>query len=215
MATFTGFSDEAIELYEALAADNTREFWAAHKAVWETEVRDQFIALTGALEDEFGPAKLFRPHRDTRFSKDKTPYKTHQAALVGETTGIGWYLQLSAAGLLVGGGWRAHDPGQVARYRAAVDEDGAGGQLAGIVSSLRGSGFDVEGDELRTRPRGFPADHPRLDLLRFRSLMVSRAFGAPDWLATPRALGVVRDTWREVTPLATWCAAHVAETSTR
>ena len=214
MATFTGFSDEAIELYEALAADNSRESWAAHKMVWETEVRDPFLALTEALEDEFGPAKLFRPHRDTRFSKDKTPYKTHQGALAGKTAGIGWYLQLSADGLLVGGGWRAHDTGQVARYRAAVDPDGAGAQLAGIVGSLRASGFRIDGDELRTRPRGYPADHPRLDLLRCRSLMVSRQFGAPDWLATPRTLDVVRDTWREVTPLATWCATHVAAEST-
>ena len=146
MATFTGFSDEAIELYEALAADNTREFWAAHKAVWETEVRDQFLALTAALEDEFGPAKLFRPHRDTRFSKDKTPYKTHQAALVGETTGIGWYLQLSADGLLVGGGWRAHDSGQVARYRAAVDR-GRRGRAARRHRQL------AAGERLRRRGR--------------------------------------------------------------
>ena len=77
------------------------------------------------------------------------------------------------------------------------------------MGTLRGSGFDVNGDELKTRPRGYPADHPRLDLLRCRSLMVSRRFGAPDWLADAAALERVRGTWREVRPLADWVTAHV------
>ena len=77
------------------------------------------------------------------------------------------------------------------------------------MTTLRGSGFDVNGDELKTRPRGYPADHPRLDLLRCRSLMVSRRFGAPDWLADAAALEQVRGTWREVRPLADWVSTHV------
>ena len=160
MTIFQGFSDRALELYAGLEADNSREYWAQHKAVYESDVRDPMLALLGELEDEFGPGKLFRPHRDTRFSKDKTPYKTHQGAFVGETLGVGYYLQLDADGLLAGGGWRAHEPGQVERYRQAVDEPAAGEELASIMGTLRGSGFDVNGDELKTRPRGLPGRPP-------------------------------------------------------
>lgn len=139
----------------------------------------------------------------------ETPYKTHQGAFVGGTLGVGYYVQVDSEGLLAGGGWRAHEPGQVERFRTAVDDPSAGDELTGIVAALRGSGFDLHGDELKTRPRGYPADHPRLDLLRCRSLMVSRRFGAPGWLASVAALEQVRGTWREVRPLAEWAATHV------
>jgi uncharacterized protein (TIGR02453 family) len=209
MTSFQGFSDRALELYVGLEADNSKEFWAGHKAVWEVEVRDPMTALLDALEDEFGPGKMFRPYRDVRFSKDKTPYKTSQAAFVGSTLGIGYYLRLGADGLLAGGGWRAHEPGQVERYRAAVADEESGPPLVAAVDALRAAGFTVEGDPVKTRPRGFPADHPRLDLLRNRSLMVARSFGAPDWLGTPQALDQVRTAWRAVTPLAGWVTKHV------
>lgn len=206
---FTGISDAALELYAGLEADNSKQFWADHKALWESEVRDPVQALVAELEDEFGPAKIFRPYRDVRFSRDKSPYKTHQGAFVGVTTGIGFYLQVDKDGLLGGGGWRAHGPAQIPRFRAAVDDDRSGPELVGIVGRLRDEGFTVEGDELSRAPRGFSSDHPRLDLLRCRSLMVFRRYGAPDWLATRRALDEVRGCWRSVRPLADWAAAHV------
>jgi uncharacterized protein (TIGR02453 family) len=209
VTSFNGFSDQGLELYVGLEADNSKEFWAAHKTVWETEVRDPMAALLDALEDEFGPGKVLRPYRDVRFSKDKTPYKTHQGAFVGGTLGIGYYVQLDARGLLAGGGWRAHEPGQVERYRVAVADDASGPPLVAAMDALRAAGFTVEGDPVKTRPRGYPPDHPRLDLLRNRSLMVVRGFGAPDWLATPGALDQVRDAWRAVTPLAIWVTEHV------
>jgi uncharacterized protein (TIGR02453 family) len=167
------------------------------------------VALLDALEDEFGPGKVFRPYRDVRFSKDKTPYKTHQGAFVGATLGIGYYVQIGAEGLLAGGGWRPHEPGQVERYRVAVADDTSGPPLVAAVDALVTAGFTVEGDPVKTRPRGYPADHPRLALIRNRALMVTRSFGAPDWLATPEALDQVRTAWRTVTPLAGWVTEHV------
>jgi uncharacterized protein (TIGR02453 family) len=206
---FEGFSDSALELYAGLEADNSREFWATHKSVYEAEVREPMLALLDELEEEFGTGKLFRPHRDVRFAKDKSPYKTHQGAFVGATLGIGYYLQVDQDGLLAGGGWRSHGADPVRRFRSAVDSAAAGDQLVEVVAALRGSGFTVVGDELKTAPRGYAADHPRIDLLRCRSLMVTRRFGAPDWLASPRALDEVRETWRAVTPLNAWVTAHV------
>ena len=207
---FSGFSDRGLDLYAGLEADNSKTYWAEHKTVWESEVRDPMLALTSALADEFGEAKLFRPYRDVRFSKDKTPYKTHQGAFVGGgTVGVGWYVQVDKDGLLAGGGWRAHESAEVTRFRAAVDSEGTGPVLEQIVARLRGDGFQVDGDQTKTRPRGYPAGHPRLDLLRCRSLMVVRRYGAPDWLHSPRALDEVRTTWRELRPLADWMRAHV------
>lgn len=209
--TFAGFSDRALEIYAGLEADNSRHYWTAHKAEWEAEVRDPMRALVAELEDEFGPAKLFRANRDIRFSKDKTPYKTHQGAFVGHgTAGVGWYVQVDKDGLLAGGGWRAHEPEQVKRYRAAVESDTTGPGLAAAVATLETDGFSLEGDRMATRPRGVAADHPRLELLRCRSLMVFRRFGAPDWLATPRTLDEVREAWRAVRPVAEWVQRHVA-----
>jgi uncharacterized protein (TIGR02453 family) len=209
VTTFAGFSERAVAFYADLAANNTREFWTANKAVYESEVRDPMRALVGELESEFGVAKLFRPHRDTRFSKDKTPYKTGQAALVGEGTGIGYYLAIDSRGLSVGGGFRAHSPAQVARYRSAVDDEATGDKVSDLVEGLRANAFDIEGEPLKTKPRGYAADHPRIELLRCRSLMAVRVFGTPGWLASPKALDEVRDAWHHVTPLNEWVAANV------
>jgi uncharacterized protein (TIGR02453 family) len=209
MSGFRGFSQAAVAFYAALEADNSREFWTANKAVFESEVREPISALVAGLESEFGPAKVFRPHRDTRFSKDKTPYKTGQAALVGEGAGGGYFVQLDARGLRAGGGFRAHSPDQVARFRAAVDDDVTGPRVGELVAGLRAQGFDVEGEQLKTKPRAYAADHPRIDLLRCRSLMAVTVFGNPPWLASPMALDEVRDAWRKVTPLNEWVAANV------
>jgi uncharacterized protein (TIGR02453 family) len=209
VSSFRGFSQRAVAFYAELTADNTREYWTAHKAIYEAEVRDPMRALLADLEAEFGPAKIFRPHRDTRFSKDKTPYKTGQAALIGDGAGVGYYLQIDARGLSVGGGFRAHAPEQVTRYRSAVADESTGSAVGDIVAELRAAGFDIEGEPVKTTPRGYAADHPRIELLRCRSLMAVKAFGAPEWLPTPRTRDEVRDTWRLITPLNGCVAANV------
>lgn len=209
MTTFPGFSERATAFYADLEANNTREFWATNKAVYDAEVRDPMRALVADLESEFGPAKLFRPHRDIRFSHDKTPYKNHQAALVGEGSGIGYYVKLDASGLTVGGGFRSHTLAQVAAWRDAVDDDTTGPEVSELVAGLRASDFDIEGDKLKTKPRGYEPDHPRIDLLRCRSLMAVKEFGTPAWLAGPMAADEVRTAWRQLTPLNRWVAANV------
>jgi uncharacterized protein (TIGR02453 family) len=209
VSTFTGFSDRAFEFYDELAANNSKPFWAEHKAVYESEVRDPMRALVTELEPEFGEANLFRPYRDVRFSKDKTPYKTHQGAFVGIAPGIGYYVQVDSEGLLTGGGFHHHASSQVERYRKAVDDQSTGADLAAIVAALRDEGYEVEGEQLKTKPRGYDADHPRIHLLRFKSLMALKRFGAPDWLATPAAVDQVRDAWRRLVPLKEWILLNV------
>lgn len=209
-AGFTGFPIWGVEFYQDLEEDNTREFWATHKPQWQKDVRDPMRALVDELEDEFGPARLFRPNRNLRFSADKSPYKTHQAALAGRAKGAGWYLQLGGDGLVVGGGFRAHSPAETARYRAAVDASSSGLELERIVTTLEAAGFTIEGATLKTKPKGFDADHPRLELLRRKEMMALRRVGTPDWLTTPQALAEVRTSWRELRPLTEWVLEHVA-----
>ncbi|HEX2312274.1 MAG TPA: DUF2461 domain-containing protein [Thermomonospora sp.] len=203
---FTGFTDEAFSFYEGLQADNSRSYWTAHKETYERAVREPLTELFAELEEEFGPAKLFRPYRDVRFSKDKTPYKTHQ----GGHAGGGFYCQIDADGLMVAGGLYAPSSEQLGRYRAAVDDDRSGEDLEAVVARLRADGFEIAGDRLRTRPRGTPPDHPRLELLRHRSLYAHRGWPSDEpWLPTPQAADHVRDAWRRLRPLVTWAAEHL------
>ena len=205
---FEGLPVEAFEFYDALAADNTRAWWKSHKSDYEQAVRDPLTALLGELAAEFGDAHLFRPHRDTRFSKDKSPLKDHQGGFIGLEDAVGYYVQVSAAGLMVAGGWYAPQGHQVARYRDAVDS-GHADHLRSLVTKLERQGWEIDGQPLKTRPRGVDADHPNLDLLRFRALIGLRTYAVEPWLGTRKTLTVVRNGWRQLRPLTEWLADHV------
>ena len=205
---FTGIPERAFEFYEALTADNTKSFWAAHKDVYEASVRGPIQLLLDALQPEFGTGKLFRPYQDVRFSKDKSPYKTHQGAYVPTEDGIGYYLQVSAEGLMVAGGWWAASGLQVQRYRDSVAGP-AGVLLEKAIARSARAGLTLGGDVMKTKPRGIAEDHPRLELLRHRSLTVERHDGTPAWLGTARAFTEVRTAWRAMTPLVEWLIDHV------
>ena len=206
---FTGFPDAAIEFYEGLEADNSRAYWQDHKATYESAVKAPMLALLDDLEPEFGAAKLFRPNRDVRFSADKSPYKTQQGAFLGTDVGVaGYYVAIDADGLLAGGGFRAHGTDQTKRMRAAIDS-AAGVELERMVAELGRAGFDIRGEQVATAPRGFAKDHPRIELLRHKELMVLKTFGAPAWLATKRARTEVEKVWRALGPINGWFAEHV------
>jgi uncharacterized protein (TIGR02453 family) len=211
-APFAGLPDEAFLFYEGLEADNSKAYWQAHKAAYEQHVRAPVEALVTALETEFGHAKLFRPYRDVRFSHDKSPYKTHQGAFVEVEPGIGYYVQVAADGVTAAAGFHAHAPDQVARYRAAVDDEATGTRLATTVAELADDGFAIGGDVLKTRPRGVDPGHPRLALLRHKSLTAARAWPPEPWVHTPQAYDAVAESWRATVPLVEWLARHVGPT---
>jgi uncharacterized protein (TIGR02453 family) len=204
-----GIPRDAVDFFAELEADNSREWFAANKTRWQASVRAPLQALVDALADEFGPAKLFRPNRDVRFSLDKSPYKIHQGAVVNCGPGVGYYVQVSSAGLMTGGGWYLATPTQIAAYREAVLDDRTGEQLAAAVAPLVADGFEVGGDALKTAPRGVDPDHPRIELLRHRSLLLSREYGAPDWLETDEVLERVSDDWRTYRPVMDWLAENL------
>ncbi|GAA5042200.1 uncharacterized protein (TIGR02453 family) [Thermocatellispora tengchongensis] len=205
---FTGFPDEAFVFYEGLEADNSKIYWGRHKALYEQAVRAPMLALAEELAGEFGEVHLFRPYRDVRFAKDKSPYKTHQGAYAATVEGIGYYVQIGADGLHVAGGFFAGGAEQLGRYREAVAEELTGPVLERIVADARAAGFTISGDRLKTRPRGFPADHPRIELLRHRSLHAGRTYEPEPWVHTPEVLPRVRDDWRALRPLVDWLTTH-------
>ena len=204
MTSFHGFPVAALDFYDDLEMENTKAFWAAHQETWKGAIRDPMQALTAALAPEFGEAKVFRPYRDVRFSKDKTPYKTHQGAYVPTGPATGWYLEVSARGVRTGAGFYDASSQRLAAFREAVDDERRGPGLEGIVEDLRTDGWEIGGDRLKTSPRGWPADHPRIELLRHKSLTATRSHGFEPVIHTPDLLEVVRDDWRRLRPLIAW-----------
>ena len=202
----TGIPLAALDFYEDLEDDNSKIFWTAHKQIYDEQVKAPLTALLDDLSRTFGTYKLFRPYRDVRFSKDKTPYKTHQGAWFGETSN---YLHVGAPGLFLAAGYWSTSSTQIARLRRAVDDDVVGPQLEKVVASLRRKGFAVGGEQLTRVPSGFDRDHPRADLLRHKTLTASKDVGAPDWLSTPAARTEIAKAWRAMAPLVDWLDTHV------
>jgi uncharacterized protein (TIGR02453 family) len=206
---FTGFPAEAIRFYEGLVADNSRSYWQANKAVFERAVRAPMLSLLEELT-AYGPYHLFRPHRDVRFSKVKTPYKDHIAAYGESQGGAGFYVQFSATGMIAGSGYYHMAPDQLDRFRGALDDDMIGEEIVAITDSLRNEGLEISAiGSLKTAPRGFSRDHPRIELLRLKGLVGTRRWEPAKWMQTKAVVARVRDAWDAGEPMNAWLDAHV------
>jgi uncharacterized protein (TIGR02453 family) len=205
--SFTGFPVAALDFYDDLEMDNSKSFWEAHRAVYKDAVEAPMKALTAALEPEFGPAKVFRPYRDVRFAKDKTPYKTHQGAFVASGPSTGWYVEISARGTRVGAGFYDASGPHLAAVREAMAEERTGRALERLLGKLERAGFEVGGEQLKTSPRGYDADHPRIHLLRHKQLFVGRSYGFEADAIDAGLLDRVRADWQALRPLVSWLRA--------
>ena len=202
---FTGWPVEGVEFYEGLEADNSRTYWHANKAVYDECVKAPMEALLAELKAEFGEGKIFRPNRDTRFSKDKSPYKVNCAAVLP-----GGYVSFSADGLFAGAGLYMPDAAALARYREAVLADKSGKALEAIVATLRKAKYEVGASEtLKTAPKGVDKDHPRIELLRQKGIVMSKGWPVGAWLGTKKAKDRVVDTFVAARPLVAWLDKHV------
>lgn len=206
---FTGWPAEAIEFYEGLEADNSKVYWQANKVVYEEAVYAPMAALLAELSAEFGEAKIFRPYRDVRFSRDKSPYKT----AIGASLESGGYVQFSAGGLGVGSGMHLMAPDQLERYRAAVADAVSGTALERIVAALAKKGIEVGGRErLKSAPKGYAKDDARIELLRNKGLVAWRQWPPGPWLGTAKAKTKVAEFLRVCEPMRAWLADHVGPT---
>jgi uncharacterized protein (TIGR02453 family) len=203
---FRGWPVEAIEFFEGLEADNSRTYWQAHKPTYDAKVRAPMQELLAELESKWGEGRIFRPNRDVRFSRDKSPYKTSIAATL---TG-GGYVQFSADGLATGSGLYRPATDQLARLRAAIDDDTTGKQLVRIVATARTADIEITAhDTLKTAPRGYPKDHPRIDLLRQKGVIAWRQFPIGAWLGTAKAKDRVVAFLQAAKPLNAWLDRNV------
>jgi len=202
---FQGWPERALDFYEDLELDNSKAYWTAHKQTYADAVLGPMIELTEELAGQFGEVKIYRPNRDIRFSADKSPYKT----AIGATIGSG-YVQLSANGLAAGNGMYQLAPDQLDRFRQAVASDVTGRELERLIATITSRGIDTHGrDVLRTAPRGYPADHPRIELLRYKGLVAWREWPVEPWLSTPAAKDRVTEFLVVTQPLARWLDAQV------
>jgi uncharacterized protein (TIGR02453 family) len=206
---FTGFSPEAFDFYDRLEAHNDREFWTANKAEYERLVRRPMEALCAELAD-YGRFHLYRPYNDMRFAKGRPPYKTHQGAYTQGPGGGGHYVQVSADGLMAASGYYAMAKDQLDRFRDAVDDPDLGAEIAGLTDGLVASGYEIGAHEtLKTAPRGFPKDHPRVELLRRKGLMAWRSWPPARWMHGREAVRRVQGVFSDVAPMAQWLDRHV------
>src|SRR3954467_11984356 len=168
------------------------------------------VELLADLAPEFGEGKVFRPYRDVRFSRDKSPYKTNIAAHLSK----GGYISLSTEGLGVGLGYYMPAPDQVDRFRQAVVDDKTGSALEKVVATIRKKDIEVNGPEaLKTAPKGYPKDHPRIELLRQKGLIIWKQWPVAAWLGPAQAKKRIVEVFADATPMITWLDKHVGPTT--
>jgi uncharacterized protein (TIGR02453 family) len=201
---FTGFPRGATGFFRDLARNNNREWFQAHKDVYERACRDPLKALVAEL-DPIATTRISRINRDMRFARDGAPYRTHLAAGVGRN-----YLNLSAEGLWIGTGMYRPEPPTLQKLRSAIDADTSGRELVRIVGVLRRKGYNVDTHEsVNSTPRGFAADHPRIDLLRMKDIFAGKMIKPGPVLASRKAVAAVRKVMDDVHPLSEWLRRHV------
>jgi uncharacterized protein (TIGR02453 family) len=216
MTRFEGFSPGVHEWFRGLEADNSKEYFAAHRQFFEDEVRGQMEALLTELGERFGgEVKLFRQNRDIRFSSDKSPYKTNTYGVLRgtEIAAQGLYASISASGLVAGSGYHVMGRDQLDRYREAVAGDEHGTKLSKLVGKAEKAGLEVWGESLATAPRGYPKDHERIALLRRKSLSLGATTSTERGISRADGLRFVSRTWRAAAPVTGWLDEHVGATT--
>jgi uncharacterized protein (TIGR02453 family) len=225
MSTFQGFSRDGIDFLVELAANNDRAWFQPRKDDYERLLKRPMEDLCVALAEVFAargiplvadPARSpFRIYRDVRFSKDKSPYKTHiggYVAVAGSTPGPSGiaapYVHVGADEVFVGAGQYMMDPVQLTRFRAAVVDDERGAAVGAILKKLERAGFEVGSyDALQRVPRGFDPEHPRAALLKRKGLIVSYPDLPRKLLVEPGLVDWIVTQTKRVVPLVEWLAS--------
>jgi uncharacterized protein (TIGR02453 family) len=210
------FTDRTLKFLRGLKRNNRRDWFIAHKDEYETHVREPMIAMIERLAEdfrEFAPelvanpkASLYRIYRDTRFSPNKAPYKTHAAAVfpprgLPKHEGAGVYFHISTEDVWIGGGMYAPQTPQLVALREHIAANVK--HLRSIVESpaFRRKVGAIEGDRLQRVPRGYPKDHEAAEFLKFRQFIAGRELPAA-FATSPKFYGTVVSVFREVMPLA-------------
>jgi uncharacterized protein (TIGR02453 family) len=205
--TFRGFPPEALEFLRELEANNDREWFKANRARYDEHLVAPARALGEDLAD-LGRAHLFRPWNDTRFHA-RPPIKEQLGLTVGYGSAGGYYVELSLDGLLVAAGLHQPAPDQLDRIRRAIDAGRSAAPLTRAIGRAEKAGLTFVEPALVRAPRGYAADHPRLRLLRCKSITVSRRHALGPWLHRPKAGRTIREELEAAAPLVRWLGENV------
>lgn len=228
-APFTGFADGRGDFFVSLALHNDRDWFQAHRADYEAGWARPMAALLEAvaarLQRAYGrralaAPRVFRLNRDVRFSRDKSPYKTHVAGWIPVQGAAGTspmsapaalYLQVGALERFTGAGCWMLEPEALRRFRAALLDPRRGAALARRLAALEARGFAPScAESLARPPAGVPADHPRAALLRMKGLVVDPGEVPRRLLTRPELVDWLVERGRAAAPVVTWLADHVA-----
>ncbi|WP_141399151.1 DUF2461 domain-containing protein [Curtobacterium sp. 'Ferrero'] len=180
--------------FRGLAEHNEKAWFEEHRDEWERDVQAPMEALLAEAERRYGPGRVLRQHRDVRFTPDKRPYREDTGLTAG-----GVYLSAGVDGLQVGGGLYTPSRAQLDAARTAIDEHPqAAAALQRELDALTDAGFELAGPPLKTAPRGWPKDHPRIELLRMQH------YAALRHLPLTSPLDDVVAAWDAVQPLVRW-----------
>jgi uncharacterized protein (TIGR02453 family) len=211
---FSAFPTEGLKFLRSLKRHNNREWFQQHKDIYEHSVKGPMEDLISALATDFAKfapemvaspkASAYRIYRDTRFTKDKSPYKTHVAAVfprtgLGKHEGAGFYLHIAPTELLLGGGLYMPLPEDLSAVREAIAAHPK--SFLKVIDSAQFRRFfgSMAGERLSRVPRGFPADHPAADFLRYKQFLASRTLTA-EAATTASFYRLVVDTFRAMVP---------------
>ncbi len=215
-AGFRGFPQAAFDFYAGLEADNSKTYWHGHKATYDECVRRPLEALLAELPQRLQPFHVFRPYRDVRFSQDKSPYKTIQGAASESDAGVSHYVHVSGDGVLVAAGMYQLQRDQLDRFRRAVADDRTGPQLEAVVSDVREAGLTVDAGHdppLATAPRGYPRDHPRIELLQWKGCLAVTEITAASVTRSAKLRARLLELWDRSEPLVEWLGCNVGPSS--
>ena len=217
---FSGFPESGLRFLRELGQHNQREWFEAHRLIWDDEIIPAMLAWCGELAERlrdlmprlvFVPrvgGSLYRLNRDIRFSRDKSPYKTHVAALLWEGgekhDAPGVYLHIAPKEVIFGGGLYVFEEGRLDRFRKLLHDDGAAERLAKALSRAKKSGLKPDGEKLQRPPRGFDPEGPYADLAKYKGLVVGKTQKPGAWLHTREALDRSEAMARAYAPLHAW-----------
>lgn len=223
MSEFAGFPPETRQFLLDLRDNNEREWYNANKKTYEKVVKApavEWVQVMGTrlqdLDEKLtvdtrtnGSGSLMRMARDTRFSKDKSPYKTNIAMMWWHGSGkktehpaFGMQVTPDDAGLMVG---MFGFPKPILNgYRQAVDDEEFGEELVDIFSTIESQGYEILGKHYKTTPRGYDKDHPRAELLKHNALYSHPTPISWDVVSSPDLLDVCFDHFEKLAPIHHW-----------
>jgi uncharacterized protein (TIGR02453 family) len=211
---FRGFDKDAIAFLHELTLEMNREWFEAnkerYKQVWVEPLTELLDTVAGKLAKVYAPVKLtphvFRIYRDTRFSKDKAPYKTHVAGVLrAGNAGSGMYFHVETGEEWVGAGTYYFEDDRLGKWRRLVAADKSGKEIAGIVGKLRKAGYEVGGhDDYKKVPKPYPADHPRAEFLKMKGLTAAFPQMPKGMLHRAELATWIVDHAKRVAPMVKW-----------